>query len=100
MADEIVKPGNETSEGWMAKVVLWASIGLAVVGGLMEMFGKIGEAMPGAEWVAKAMMILGVVSALLTQILWSFNRTALKKEALRLQADISSGKALAKLKER
>jgi hypothetical protein len=77
-----VKPGHETSEFVLARMVVWISMVLAVLGGLTEVLSIVGKALPQGGAVGKVMMIIGTLSAVLTSVAYTLNRLALKKAAL------------------
>ena len=77
-----VKPGETTSEYKLAKVMLYASLALAVLGGVTEVVAELGTVFPGSPAFGKLLIVLGVVSALVTKIAYAMNRLALKRAAI------------------
>jgi cation transporter-like permease len=70
--------GKDTSEFKLTKVMMIASMVVAVCGGLTETLSQLTSVLPNAKWVGTAMMLISLVSAAAAQIGYALSRGMVK----------------------
>lgn len=82
MADVVVTPGAQTSEGKLAKVVVFVSAAIGVLGTIASFMGAISPLLANIPAVAKYAAMGGVLVAALTQAAYGLQRTLVKIAAI------------------
>lgn len=75
-------PGNATTEYKMTRIVVIGGIVIAVLSAVGEAMNGLLQVMPGNQVLTKIGMVIGILASALSSILYSFNRTSVKKAVI------------------
>lgn len=75
-------PGSATTEFKMTRIVVIAGVVLAVLSAIGDALNSLLQVMPGNPLITKIGMVIGILASTLTSVLYSFNRTAVKKAVI------------------
>lgn len=82
MADVVVSPGSQTSEGKLAKVVVFVSAAIGVLGTVASFLDAVSPLFMNIPAVAKYAAMAGVLVAAFTQAAYGLQRTLIKIAAI------------------